>query len=71
MADVVDKYSEISEFLRLSDLLLFILKFIGAGVTKNEHLQDVDEQNLNGFGKIINRNTFRLLKTRLQFEFQK
>ena len=50
-----DEYSEISEFLCLSDLLLFKAKFIAAGVTKNEHFQDVDEHDLKDlkeFGKI-------------------
>lgn len=47
-----DEYSEISEFLRLSDLLVFNAKFIAAGVTKNEHFQDVDEHDLKEFGKI-------------------
>lgn len=47
-----DEYSEISEFLRLSDLLVFKAKFIAAGVTENEHFQDVDEHDLKEFGKI-------------------
>ena len=47
------EYSSISEFLQLSDLLMFKEKFVGAGITKVEHLQDVEEEDLKEFGKIF------------------
>ena len=44
--------SSIFEFLQLADLLTFKEKFAGAGVTKVEHLQDVEEEDLKEFGMI-------------------
>ena len=53
MAYTDHEYSSISEFLQLSDLLMFKEKFVGAGITKVEHLQDVEEEDLKEFGKIF------------------
>ena len=39
-----DEYANLLEFLQLTDLLLFKEKFVGAGVTKVEHLEDVEEK---------------------------
>ena len=53
MAYIDHEYSSISEFLQLSDLLMFKEKFVGAGITKVEHLQDVEKEDLKEFGTIF------------------
>jgi hypothetical protein len=49
MASVLD----LSELLRLSDLLSFKSKFEAVGVSKLEHIEDVDEEDLKDFGMSV------------------
>ncbi len=48
-----NEYSSISEFLQLADLLTFKEKFVRSGVTKAQHLEDVEEEDLKEFGTIF------------------
>lgn len=52
MADsVVDMSDCLEEFLAFSDLQHFVAQFQRAGVSKFEHVQDIDDDDLKMFGK--------------------
>lgn len=52
MADsVVDMSDCLEEFLAFSDLQHFVAQFQRAGVSKFEHVQDIDDNDLKTFGK--------------------
>lgn len=51
MADESDG-ANVSEFLKCSDLFSYELKFKAAGISKIEHLQDVDSDDLKEIGEV-------------------
>ena len=52
MADSVVEMSDcLKKFLEFSDLKHFLYQFKRAGVSKFEHVQDIDDYDLKTFGK--------------------